>query len=62
MKANNPLPCFRKTIVLNYEEHKVTYNSLVYVLTEVHGLSEEEERILNSVLDKLASPSHPQTN
>lgn len=63
MKPNNPLPCFRKTLVLDADEYKMMHKVLASVLV-AYGkeMSYSDAQIINNIVDQLTSSTHPQNN
>ena len=63
MKPNYSLPCFRKTIVLDQKEYEII-NRLLTIAVEHFSdeMTIEETHTINSIANKLASPSHEQNN
>ena len=62
MKSNDPLPCFRKTIVLNSAEYNLIKTALSYVIVTVATLTDDEMRTISNIAAKLNAESHPNNN
>jgi len=63
MKPNNPLPCFRKTLVLDADEYKMMHKVLASVLV-AYGkeMSYSDAQIIHNIVDQLVSEPHSQNN
>ena len=62
MKSNDPLPCFRKTIVLDSAEYSLIKTALAYAIVTVENLTIDEMKTIKNIAAKLNSESHTENN